>query len=98
MDYTPVTQLVEVCHWLSRAQWECREIQFLRTTGTGIGDGNIFQLLTKFIVIITQCSWCVPGCPANCASCDTARTCTECNEGYIVNTDRSGCDGKFIVK
>ena len=66
------------------------------TTGTGIGDGNTFQLLTKFIVIITQCSWCVPGCAANCATCDPHRRCTKCNEGYIVKADKLGCDGKSI--
>ena len=77
---------------------ECREIKLFGTTGTGIGDGNIFQLLTKFIVIITQCSLYVPACAANCTTCDTAGMCTICNEGYIVKADKTGCDGKSTLK
>ena len=78
---------------------ECREIKLVGTTGTGIGDGNIFQVLIKFIVIITQCSLYVPACVANnCATCDSAGICTKCKEGYTVKPDKSGCDGKSILK
>ena len=97
LDYNPITQLVEICHWLSWVQgnaerWNCLEALAL------VWGWNIFQLLTKFIVIITQWSLYVPACAANCTTCDTAGTCSICNDGYIVKADKSGCDGKSILK
>ena len=62
LDYNYVIQLVEVCHWLSEAQGESREITLLGTTGNGIGDGSTFYLLTKFIEMITVFLVCLRMC------------------------------------
>ena len=47
-------------------------------------------------LITPQCSLCLAVCSDHCKTCDTARQCSTCNDGFIVKADQSRLDVYFV--